>query len=365
MKRADAPEIRDDLPLAPLVRAIGAEIKFLEKAPASLTLHFGRDDYSKAEYLEGLRHFAQLAQAATSFAELNEVVRRDFVFYEVYGQQDWGDVFMTSYYEPVLHGSLKPTPIFTQALYQVPDDLLSLNLTPFDPKFADERKLRGRLQGKAFVPYFTREEIDLKGALRGRRLELCYVDPIDAFTLQIQGSGTIDLGWGQMLKVNYAEKNGQRYDSIGNFLRDVIPPERMGMPAIEGYLRHLLAASGMDALQAMLDKNASYVFFKSMPQEALTYLGVPATAGRTIATDPHYFPKGALAFLVSPKPEKGEGEEISRFLLDQDTGGAIKGPGRLDLFWGRGAEAGEHAGKIQQRGRLYYLAPIKQGALSR
>ena len=347
------PPLRDDLPLSELMDAIGAEITQLARAPESTVLRFGPAVYTRAEYLKGLQRLVELGKSARSPGEFTEKVGREFDFYEVYGQQSWGDVFMTSYYEPVLQGSLKPEGSFTQPLYSTPEDLLSLNLAAFDPKFADERKLRGRLVNRAVVPYYTREEIDARGALRNRRLELCFVDPIDAFNLQIQGSGTVKLADGRELRLNYAEKNGQPYQSIGNFLRKVIPAGQMNMPSIEAYLRRLDAAN----LQRTLIQNPSYVFFKLANQNALTAFGVPATAGRTIATDPRYFPKGALAFLVSPRPKDGAGEEISRFVLDQDVGGAIKGAGRLDLFWGRGGDAGAHAGQVQQRGTLYYLAP--------
>lgn len=351
------PELRDDLPRGTLIDAVQAEVDQLARAPGRRELRFGAQVYTREEYLKGLRRFLELARGPGSPEAFEAAVRSEFDFYEVYGQKAWGDAFMTSYYAPVIEGSPVRQGRFTQPLYGVPSDLISLNLETFDPKFADERKYRGRVDGKALVPYYSREEIDSRGKLKGRGLELCWMDPIDAFVLQIQGSGQVRLADGGILNVNYAEKNGQPYQSIGNFLRDVIPPSNMSMPSIEAYLRSLLYLGGRQALQGVLNLNPSYVFFRLSPESAVTYLGIPATDGRTIATDPRFFPKGALAFLLSPKPSQGPGESVSRFVLDQDTGGAIRGGGRVDLFWGKGFDAQLHSGVIQQHGRLYYLAP--------
>lgn len=352
-----APDLVDDLPLRPLLDAVRREIAWIGGEPGARVFRFGAKVYTRDEYLAGLRRFVELGEAEESSHDAGaffEAVRREFDFYEVYGQRGWGDVFMTSYYEPVIPGFRRPRGRFTRPLYGVPRDLVSINLAAFDPRFAGERELRGRVRGRALVPYFTREEIDSRGALGGRGLELCWVDPVDAFVAQIQGSATVRLDDGRELRLNYGEKNGRKYQSIGNFLRGVLSPDRLTMPSIERYLRTL----GPGPLQALLNRNPSYVFFQLLPQDAVTYLGVPATPGRTIATDPRYFPKGALGFLVSHAPKDGgQGEEISRFVLDQDTGGAIRGGGRVDLFWGRGPEAAAHAGIVQQRGTLYYLAP--------
>lgn len=151
------------------------------------------------------------------------------------------------------------------------------------------------------------------------------------------------------------------YEPIGKFLKDYIPLNQMSLQTIEKFLRGL----PKNRLQNYLNKNPSYVFFKTSEDHAITDLGVPATEGRTIATDKRFFPKGALALLSFSKPTFESSEEIAptsfqsvtRFVLDQDIGGVITGGGRVDLFWGQGDQSKRFAGVIKQVGKLYYLAP--------
>ena len=372
MRLVDAPELRDDLPLAPLLEAIQTEIRFLEDPatppPVEHGFRFADQFYTTEEYLRGLRRFLELTAAPNALdkpAELRKQLIAEFDFYEVYGQDFWGDTFITAYYEPYLRGSTVPTAQFSQPLYARPADLVTLNLALFDSKYNLERILRGRLVGDSLVPYFTRAEIDTNKVLQGRNLELCWVDPLDGYFLQVQGSGTIQLedpqGNIKQLRLNYADKNGHFYESFRQFLCDLLDPDDMTRPTIEAILHKLSPAE----LRERLNNNPSYVFFKISAQSARTYLGVPATAGRTIATDPRYFPKGALALLSFEKPVFANADSINpesslsitRFVLDQDKGGAITGGGRVDLFWGHGDEAGRYAGIMKHSGRLVYLAP--------
>lgn len=362
LRLTSAPRITDDLPLEPLLAAAEKEADFLEKNAGCERFVFGERVIAKAEYVAGLRHFAQLGRVAADTREFFESVKRDFDFYEIYGDKSWGEAFITAYYEPVVPGALKKTARFSRPLYAQPDDLLAVDLALFDAeKYALDRKWRGRLDGKKVVPYYTREAIDSKDALAGRGLELVWVDPLDAFMIQIQGSATIDLGDGKAMRVGFAEKNGRNYEPLGKFLRDLIPKEQMSLQSIEVAMRAL----PLERQQALMNKNPSYVFFKNMPEGGTTSLGIPPTAGRTVAVDQRFFPKGALAFLDTEKPKWASPEEASpkeyeklaRFVLDQDVGGAITGGGRLDLYWGSGDEAKRFAGAMKQRGRLYYLAP--------
>lgn len=355
-----APELSDDLPFEGLISAINTEISFLEKDPGHKVLNFGSRSIKKEDYLAALRHFADLLKSNTSREEVFRAIKRDFDFYEVYGDKGWGEAFITSYFEPIVPGSLVSTAKFSRPLYKQPDDIIGLDLVPFDPKYALDRKLRGRIVDRKLVPYYTREEIDSKGALKNKKLELVWVDPLDAFLIQVQGSATVLLGDGRSLRVGYAEKNGQPYESLGKFLKDFIPKDQISLFSIENTMRSFSA----EKQQEYMNKNPSYVFFKETPS-ALTSLGVAASAGRTAAVDARFFPKGALVFLSTTKPKfdslssitpHGE-EKLERFLLDQDVGGAITGGGRLDLFWGSGEDAKKFAGFMKQTGRLYYLAP--------
>jgi membrane-bound lytic murein transglycosylase A len=361
MRRVSAPMLQDDLPLPTLLNAIETELNYLGIASNPHEYIFGEEYFTKAEYLEGLQRVLVLGRTAATSADFFKAIQKEFDFYEVYGQNSWGQVFITSYFEPMIQGSLKETKRFSTPLYKAPEDMISLDLTFFDKKYEADRKLRGRLVNKSLVPYYNREKIDSGLALRGKSLELCWVDTLDAFILQIQGSGTVDLGRGKYLYINYAEKNGQPYEAVGKFLKDFIPKDELNLYTIENYLRKLPKAE----MQVFLNKNSSYVFFQISDQRAITYLGVPSTGGRTIATDRRFFPKGALAFLGFNKPVFSSGdniaptsfEPVSRFVLDQDIGGAITGGGRVDLFWGSGDESKRYSGAMKSSGTLYYLAP--------
>lgn len=357
-------ELKDDLPIPPLLKAIEDQIQFIEKSQSFSDFNFGGDHFTKSEYLSGLRRFVEIGRSASNTTELYEKATEEFDFREVYGKENWGEVFMTSYFEPLIPGSKKRTPIYSQPLYTTPPDLLTIRLHDFDPNKYENKSLRGRVLENRVVPYYSRKEIDSDQKLARKKLEICWVDPIDAFYLQIQGSGTVEFQSREKIHVNYADKNGHPYEPVGRQFKKIIPPEQLNLHTIEAQLRKL----PQDELQKILNSNPSYVFFRKLDQSALTSMGVPATDGRTIATDAKYFPKGALAFLIFDKPEFDQPEDLqaarftptSRFVLDQDIGGAIQGGGRLDLFWGRGSEAKHYAGVIKHSGKLYYLTPKRK-----
>jgi membrane-bound lytic murein transglycosylase A len=245
-----------------------------------------------------------------------------------------------------------------------------IELDRFDGnKFHGER-LVGRLEKNSVVPYYSRSEIDGKRALErnGAKPTMPLVwlrDPVDCFFLHIQGSGAIRLyPGGPLMRVGYAGVNGRPYHSIGNDLIDsgAISPEEMSLQAIREYLR-----AHPESQDEIMWKNGSYVFFKWISQGPVGSLAVVLTAARSIATDPRFHPRGAFAFLVSEKPVYDSSgkflrwERFGRWVLNQDTGGAIKGPGRIDLFCGTGEEAEKIAGPMKQHGELYYL--IKKGLM--
>ncbi len=365
MSQVKAPVISDDLPLAALVDAVKSDINHLKKIDNKSSYNFGNRVIPKEQFLAGLQLFVDLYQKNPNATDFYKAVSENFDFQAVYGNTMPGEIFLTSYYEPIIKGSRKKTPKFSRALYGPPKNLVDIDLSLFDSKFNSERRLRGRLDGRKLIPYYSREDIDSKSILRGKGLEICWVDPVDAFLMQIQGSGTVEFSKKNKTYLNYADKNGLAYDAIGKYLKTVITDEKLNLHSIEAYLRKLPPSS----MQALLNKNPSYVFFKSFNKSATTSLGVPATNGRTIATDSRYFPKGALAFLLFDKPkfennetlETSGSERVGRFVLDQDVGGAITGPGRADLFWGRGADAKRYSGVIKSNAMLYYLTPkVKQ-----
>ena len=364
----EVPRWNDDLPLDSLAATLEKHRAFLTESRRFTSLQFGERIISSKDYGLGLKHLIELLKSSRSKDAIWAEVLKDFDFYQVYGRDKWGEVLITSYFEPVIQGRISKKAPYTQPLYKLPRDLVVMGLSRWQSlRDVDvPRVLRGRLvEGHPYkvVPYYSRGEIDAgrKGVLRKKRLEWCYVRPVDAFFLQIQGSGTVLLPRGRSLRLGYAGQNGHPYRSLGNFLFDVIPRKEMTLQSIEAHLSTL----AHHQQQALFNKNPSYVFFKKLDKNALTYMGIPASAGRTVATDARFFSKGALALLSFGKPVFSSSMEarphfhrpVSRLVLDQDVGGAIKGGGRLDLFWGRGSEAKQHAGVLNGLGQLLYLAP--------
>jgi membrane-bound lytic murein transglycosylase A len=358
LRPAQPQQLQDDLSTESLQQAISVQ---LARAKPSGKLQFGPYSIEAQKYRESLQQLADFLGRGPTQAALQEYLEQHFVWLEVYGRDDWGEIFITSYYEPLLGGSAQATERYSQPLYRRPQDLLVIDPRQFDSSYEPQRAWRGRVQGSKLVPYYARAEIDGQAVLAGRNLELCWVDPVDAFFLQIQGSGSVQFEDGSELVLRYAEKNGHPYKAVGALLREQYAPRKVSMALI----RQHLAALGPKERQEFLNNNPSYVFFEKSQDRALTALGVPANAGRTIASDRRWFPKGALAMLEFKRPifedpqseEPATWQEQRRLVLDQDVGGAITGPGRVDLFWGRGPDAGRHAGVLQGQGRLWYLFP--------
>ncbi len=259
----------------------------------------------------------------------------------------------TGYYEPELAASRTAAPGYATPIYRRPPDLVDVDLGSFDAGLAGKH-IRGRIAGDRFVPYYDRAEIDA-GALAGRGLELAWAaDPFAAFFLEIQGSGRLRLPDGTVLRVGYDGQNGHAYTGIGRLLRDrgALAPGEATMTGIIGWLRaHPAEAPGV------LHANRSKVFFKPLTTPATSgppgALGVPLTPRASAAADPAFLPLGAplwLDTIVAGAPFRG-------VLVAQDTGGAIKGPNRLDLFWGSGEAAGVVAGGIAATGRVTLLLP--------
>lgn len=264
----------------------------------------------------------------------------------------------TGYYEPLLAGSRTPDGRFRYPLYRRPADLVGVDLGQFDPELSG-RRIAGRVEDGRLVPYHPRASIE-RGALAGRGLELLWLDdPIGKFFLQIQGSGQIRLREGGIVRVGYADQNGHPYYAIGKELAALgaIPKERMSMQAIRAWL----AANPAKAPEVMA-KNRSYVFFQEQPELAgapgpLGSQGVPLTPGRSLAVDRRFLPLGAPLWLDATAPYPEGKRPLRRLLVAQDTGGAIRGPVRGDLFWGSGPLAEHLAGHMQSPGRLFLLLP--------
>ena len=314
--------------------------------------------------IEKVKYIAALTGILEHQNDWLEWIKNNFDFYEVYGGKSWGEVMSTGYYEPQVHGSHTKTKVFSQALYATPNNLISINLNLFKNNLAKDESssiLKGRIEKNNFVPFYTRKEIDSDGKLEDLNLEIAWLDPIDAFFIQIQGSGGIEFDTGEKIRVGYDGQNGHSYFSLGKFLKHVIPIKEMSMQTIRAYLNTL----GPKTQQEIFNKNPSYVFFKKLDTNALTYAGMEVSDGRTIATDLNFFPKGALAFLDIEEPQfknltdsvPSSWLSLPRLVFDEDTGGAIRGGGRVDLYFGQGEDAAQKAGVMKQSGKLYYLVP--------
>jgi len=369
MRVASPPKLTDDLTLETLVQGLRNQISIHQaQAKGQGVLTFGERKIKRDLYATALTQLADFLMTKPSQEAMQSWIDSRFEFREVYGNENWGEIFLTSYYEPVVPGSRFRTEKFSQPVYQSPADLIEVAQKAFEDRCPDITPMRGRLvplgypPGKLqLIPYFNREEIDAKGALSKRGLEIAYLTPLDAFFMQVQGSGTVLFSDGNKLRIGYAEQNGHRYESIGKFMTAMIPKEQMSLQTIERALNQMPS----DQSRALLNRNPSYVFFKERDGEPVTFFGSRTTSGRTIASDGRYFPKGTLAFLEFEKPvwdgdsaeAPAKWEKTSRFVLDDDTGGAIRGTGRVDLFWGSGPESKRNAGVIKAKARLHYLVP--------
>jgi membrane-bound lytic murein transglycosylase A len=269
---------------------------------------------------------------------------------------------VTGYYEPLQKGSRERTAQFAVPLYAPPDDLLMVDLSDLYPELKDKR-VRGRIDGRKVVPYWTRAGIERGDAPLSGKALVHVADPVEAFFLEIQGSGRIELADGSVMRIGYADQNGHPFRSIARALidRGELAPERASMQGIVAW-----AKAHPEQTRTLLDENPSYVFFREVPAPApgsldaqidgpIGTLGVPLAAQRTIAVDARAIPLGAPVFLATTMPLSKA--PLQRLVLAQDTGGAIRGAVRADYFWGFGPDAGREAGRMRQDGRMWLLWP--------
>lgn len=354
--RAAAP--RDDMEFKGLADAVRPSLDYYKKLPSDTQFYLGPDRVTALDMIVTLQNFLLIIEnGSLTYDQKVKQIKKEFVLFRSVGSNGSGRILFTGYYEPVLTCRLNADDVYKYPLYKRPDDIIEIDLSLFGNGFPKNR-IFGRLEGKKVVPYYSREEIDQKNAFAGKDLEILWcADILDIYTLQVQGSGKVDLGDGNVISVLYDGQNGRPYRSLGKYLIDTgaIPKDKMSMQAIREYLR-----AHPDEIFKILNQNPSYVFFRMDMGPSVGNIGVPLTPGRSIATDSKLFPKGAIAIIHTEKPviENNAIKEwapFTRFVLNQDTGGAIKGPGRVDLFWGQGPEAEISAGYMQQEGELYFL----------
>jgi membrane-bound lytic murein transglycosylase A len=352
------PKFHDDMDLDSLSLAVRRNLEYLARLPSETVFHYGPNEFTCRQVRESQEYFLDLLSKGLDADQLDREIGRQFRVYQAAGRAGERRVLFTGYYEPVYDGQLTPDEIFRYPLYRAPDDLVRIDLSPFAERFKGE-SIVARIEGKKVLPYYSRQEIGTGKALEGKGLELAWLkDPLDLFFLHIQGSGRLRLPDGKELLVQYHASNGRPYRSVGRYLIDggFVPREEMSMQAVRRYL-----TDHPEVLDEVLNYNPSYVFFRQVDKGPLGSLGILLTPGRSVALDPRVFPKGALGFILTEKPLVSDQGEIkgwtqfSRFVLNQDSGGAIKGAGRADLFWGSGPYAELAAGHLQHEGDLYIL----------
>lgn len=299
------------------------------------------------------------AQAAVLGAQVSTPVIREFFEqnfdpWQATNADGTTTGLVTGYYEPLIKGSRSRSARYRWPVYGVPQDMLTIELGAVYPELKNLR-LRGRLEGNRVVPYWTRGELGRMAETLPAPVLLWAEDPVDLFFLQIQGSGQVELPDGARIRIGYADQNGHPYQSIGRWLIDQgeLQSHQASMQGIKNW-----AQSHPAQLSELLDTNPSYVFFRELPASAdgpIGSLGIPVSAGRSIAIDPRGIPLGAPVFLSTTYPLSSQ--PLNRLMFAQDTGGAIKGVVRADFFWGFGADAGAQAGRMRQQGRIWLLLP--------
>jgi membrane-bound lytic murein transglycosylase A len=291
---------------------------------------------------------------STSLVEVRLFFEQYFNVHRIQNSEGGLEGMATGYYEPLLTGSRAKSGVFQTALYKTPSDMLTIEMGEVYPDLKNMR-LRGRVVGNKVLPYPSRA--DILPSLTGN--EIVYVDDaVDAFFLQIQGSGRVRLAeTDEVIRLAYADQNGHPYKSIGRYLVDKgeLKLEQASAQGIKEWIIKNPARK-----DELLNANPSMVFFKEEklldpsigPKGAL---GVPLVGQRSIAIDPQHLPLGAPVFLATTYPNTDK--PLQRIMMAQDTGGAIRGPVRADFFWGFGKEAGELAGRMKQKLAMWVLLP--------
>ncbi len=265
---------------------------------------------------------------------------------------------LTGYYEPEVAGARTLDPIFHVPVYSIPDDLVMLT-EAMDRTCLPPDLTAARWDGGLLAPYFTRQEIE-QGALNARGLELAYLaDPIEAFVMQVQGSGLIRMPDGSALRVGFSAKNGHPYTSLGKALidRGELVPDAASLDAVLAWLR-----ADAERGQRLMWENKSYPFFRALEDgEAhdgpYGSLGAPLTPGRSLAVDPRYHRMGLPIWVEAADLRDRDDKPFNRLMIAQDSGSAIRGPVRGDIFWGRGPAAGHIAGRTKHNCDFYLLIP--------
>lgn len=325
-----------------LLDAVDNSLAYLD-TPKSVTDYenYAVEGITHSRVQRSLNRFRNLLIQSESAADLQQAVAAEFDLYQSVGQDDAGTVAFTGYFEPTYAASAVPTDEYRYPIYRSPSDL---------DEWPEPHPTRAELEGADGLQAGL-------GPLEG--LELAWLpERIEAFLIQVQGSARLELTDGRTMAIGFDGRTNYEYSSVGRALIDdgIIPEDELSLPVLLEYFEQ-----NPEQLDSYLPRNNRFIFFRETDGAPATgSLGFPVTAGRSIATDKSVMPPGALALISLPLPQRNSDGELgatptSRFVLDQDTGGAIKGAGRVDLFVGTGSEAGAIAGLINHPGELHYL----------
>lgn len=335
-----------------LKQAIKKQIEYFSRQKQPTYYAWGDTTISAVTLRATLEKFIKILENGTE-NDLDPFIRSHFDVYQSTGERGNHSVTFTGYYIPQLRGSLAMTEEYSYPLYRIPDDLI------IKEEKSNGLKKAVRIEKGKEYPYYTRKQIDQEGVLKGNGYEIAYLkDPFDGYTLHVQGSGTILLPDGKRINLHFSGSNYYPYCSLREeMLKDgLLSPENASMESIRNYF-----SEHPDQLQPYLNRNKRYTFFRTGEGRATGSLGLELTPERSIAIDKQIFPAGALSYIVTTIPVLNPSMKVeryvpwSRFVLNQDEGGAIKGSHRVDIFWGSGARAQAIASHMKQEGRLYYL----------
>ncbi len=328
-----------------LLAALDAQLAYLKAQPDGRVYRVGNTRITKQQLISGVRKMSRIVLDHYGDARFSDQVNAAFRVYKTSSPQKKGRAHFTAYFDPVLDGSKTRTERFRYPIYNRPDDLIESG-----------GKAYRKAQGKR-VPYFSRAQIE-NGVLAGKGLEVAWVDDyVELHFLHIQGSGYLRFPDGAMATLHVSGTNGHGFKSAVRIL------QRKGMCSGAYMESKLFLKKHPDIAATYMPKNPRYIFFKLSDDPPSGIGGIPLTPERTIATDKSLYPVGALAYVRYQAPVASENgkalstKSTSRFVVDSDTGNAIKGAGRADLYMGTGPRAELRAGAVNTWGELYYLIP--------
>lgn len=345
----------DDSDKESLLTAINRQLNHLKKYPPDKVIKIGQQSFTYSHLADSLETFSDIIEGSPSPFEIDEIVRKYFNVYQADGRYPGlqKTILLTGYYEPLFEGSLKKEGDFRYPLYRVPDSLVTRRNEDTGKNDIGRTNPDG-----SWTPYWSREEIERDNRLAGN--ELVYLrDLFDAYLLQVQGSGRIRLPDGTTRAIHFGGSNGLAYNSLGRLFvkENIMKVSDVSIPSMRRYF-----VDHPEEMTRMLHNNPRYIFFKwggnSGPKGSL---GEVLTPGRSVAIDHSIFPTATFGYLVSRRPvlntdgSIAHWQDFSRFVLPQDSGSAIKGAGRIDLFWGAGDYARTAANHMKEKGQYYFL----------